>query len=159
MRRERAHLAIVADEYGGTAGIVTLEDLVEELIGDIRDEYDSGEAPATKLPRGEVEVDGLLNLDDFAEQTSIRLPEGPYETVAGYVLAALGELPTPGDAVEIPGYTITVNEMDGRRIARLRVTPLPEPVPVREPEPGVPHETTDRAQSGPAKPTGPSLPA
>ena len=129
MRRERVHLAIVVDEYGGTAGIITLEDLVEELIGDIRDEYDSGEAPATKLPQGEVEVDGLLNLDEFAEQTSIRLPEGPYETVAGYVLAALGELPTAGDAVEIPGYTIAVTEMDGRRIARLRVTPLPEPEP------------------------------
>jgi putative hemolysin len=143
MRRERAHLAIVADEYGGTAGIVTLEDLVEELIGDIRDEYDSGEAPATKLPQGEVEVDGLLNLDEFAEQTSIRLPEGPYETVAGYVLAALGELPTPGDAVEIPGYTITVNEMDGRRISRLRVTPLPEPVPEQATPPGT-------AEGGPA---------
>ena len=136
MRRERAHLAIVVDEYGGTAGIVTLEDLVEELIGDIRDEYDSGEAPATKLPQGEVEVDGLLNLDEFAEQTSIRLPEGPYETVAGYVLAALGELPAAGDAVEIPGYTITVNEMDGRRISRLRVTPLPEspPEPAAQPD-------------------------
>jgi putative hemolysin len=128
----------VVDEYGGTAGIVTLEDLVEELIGDIRDEYDSGEAPATKLPQGEVEVDGLLNLDEFAEQTSIRLPDGPYETVAGYVLAALGELPAPGDAVEIPGYTITVTEMDGRRIARLRVTPLPEPAP----EPGTQPELT-----------------
>lgn len=133
MRRERAHLAIVADEYGGTAGIVTLEDLVEELVGDIRDEYDTGEAPATRLPRGEVEVDGLLNLDEFAEQTSIRLPEGPYETVAGYVLAALGELPAPGDTVEIPGYRIMVTEMDGRRIARLRVTPLLQPSP--EPEP------------------------
>ena len=77
MRRERAHLAIVADEYGGTAGIVTLEDLVEELIGDIRDEYDSGEAPATKLPQGEVEVDGLLNLDEFAEQTAITAARGP----------------------------------------------------------------------------------
>ncbi len=139
MRRERAHLAIVADEYGGTAGIVTLEDLVEELIGDIRDEYDSGEARATKLPQGEVEVDGLLNLDEFAEQTTIRLPEGPYETVAGYVLAALGELPAPGDAVEIPGYTITVTGMDGRRIARLRVTPRPEPSPESEPPaPGAP---------------------
>jgi len=150
MRRERAHMAIVVDEYGGTAGIVTLEDLVEELIGDIRDEYDSGEAIATKLPQGEVEVDGLLNLDEFAEQTSIRLPEGPYETVAGYVLAALGELPTPGDAVEIPGYTITVNEMDGRRISRLRVTPRPEPDPGPAPEPeaeaGAQHDTADRAQ-------------
>ena len=135
MRREHAHLAIVVDEYGGTAGIVTLEDLVEELIGDIRDEYDTGEAPATKLPQGEVEVDGLLNLDEFAEQTSIRLPEGPYETVAGYVLAVLGELPAPGDAVEIPGYTITVTEMDGRRIARLRLTPLPEPAPAPDAQP------------------------
>ena len=144
MRREHAHLAIVADEYGGTAGIVTLEDLVEELIGDIRDEYDSGEARATKLPQGEVEVDGLLNLDEFAEQTTIRLPEGPYETVAGYVLAALGELPAPGDAVEIPGYTITVTGMDGRRIARLRVTPRPEPSP--EPESPAPDASAAPAQ-------------
>ena len=153
MRRERAHLAIVVDEYGGTAGIVTLEDLVEELIGDIRDEYDSGEAPATKLPQGEVEVDGLLNLDEFAEQTSIRLPEGPYETVAGYVLAALGELPAPGDAVEIPGYTITVNEMDGRRISRLRVTPLPEPDPS-----GLPSRTWPRAAPRRAAPRRPAWP-
>ena len=129
MRRDRAHMAIVADEYGGTAGIVTLEDLVEELIGDITDEYDTAQAAATKLPRGEVEVDGLLNLDEFAEQTGIELPEGPYETVAGYVLAALGELPAAGDSVKVPGYTIMVTEMDGRRIARLRVTPAPRPAP------------------------------
>jgi len=147
MRRERAHMAIVVDEYGGTAGIVTLEDLVEELVGDIRDEYDTGDAPATKLPRGEVEVDGLLNLDEFAEQTSIRLPEGPYETVAGYVLAALGELPKPGDAVQIPGYTIVVTAMDGRRIARLRVIPLPE----RHPEP-----ETERDLAGDPAPGGAS---
>jgi len=136
MRRERAHLAIVADEYGGTAGIVTLEDLVEELIGDITDEYDTAQAAATKLPRGEVEVDGLLNLDEFAEQTGIELPEGPYETVAGYVLAALGELPSAEDSVKVPGYTITVIEMDGRRIARLRVTPAPRPAPPAGPAPG-----------------------
>jgi putative hemolysin len=125
MRRERAHLAIVVDEYGGTAGIVTLEDLVEELVGDIRDEYDVGEAQPTQLRGGVVEVDGLLNLDEFAEHTGISLPEGPYETVAGYVLAALGELPRVGDSVQIPGYTIAVTEMDGRRISRIRVTPVP----------------------------------
>lgn len=141
MRRERAHMAIVADEYGGTAGIVTLEDLVEELIGDIRDEYDSGQAVATRLPRGEVAVDGLLNLDEFAEQTSIELPEGPYETVAGYVLAALGEVPAAGDSVALPGYTITVTEMDGRRIARLRVTPIPDPAPEPPPHPHNPEAT------------------
>jgi putative hemolysin len=121
MRRERAHLAIVVDDYGGTAGIVTLEDLVEELIGDIRDEYDTEQGQATTLRGGEVEVDGLLNLDEFAEQTGVTLPEGPYETAAGYVLAALGDLPSPGDCVQVSGHTITVTELDGRRIARLRV--------------------------------------
>jgi putative hemolysin len=148
MRRDRAHLAIVADEYGGTAGIVTLEDLVEELIGDIRDEYDTGLAAATKLPRGEVDVDGLLNLDEFGEQTGIELPEGPYETVAGYVLAALGELPSAGDSVKVPGYTITVTEMDGRRIARLRVTPAARPGPAQAP--GATQEAASAAPPGPA---------
>ena len=122
MRRDRAHLAIVVDEYGGTAGIVTLEDLVEELVGDIRDEYDE-EDSARKLVGGQVEVDGLLNLDEFAEQTGVGLPEGPYETVAGYVLAVLGQLPVVGDAVEVDGHRLTVTEMDARRIARVRVGP------------------------------------
>jgi magnesium and cobalt exporter, CNNM family len=122
MRRDHAHLAIVVDEYGGTAGIVTLEDLVEELIGDIRDEYDVEESPRT-LAGGQVEVDGLLNLDEFAEQTGVALPEGPYETVAGYVLAVLGQVPVVGDAVEVDGHRLTVTEMDGRRIARVRVGP------------------------------------
>jgi putative hemolysin len=140
MRRERAHLAIVVDDYGGTAGIVTLEDLVEELIGDIRDEYDLEQDQATKLPAGEVEVDGLLNLDEFTEQTGIELPEGPYETVAGYVLAALGDLPSEGDSVQVAGRTITVTELDGRRIARLRVTATAPP------------------PAGPSAPTGPSAP-
>ena len=122
MRRNHAHLAIVVDEYGGTAGIVTLEDLVEELIGDIRDEYDQ-EGSARQLVGGQVEVDGLLNLDEFAEQTGVGLPEGPYETVAGYVLATLGQLPVVGDAVEVDGHRLTVTEMDARRIARVRVGP------------------------------------
>jgi putative hemolysin len=127
MRRERAHLAVVVDDYGGTAGIVTLEDLVEELIGDIRDEYDTEQGQATTLRGGEVEVDGLLNLDEFAEQTGITLPEGPYETAAGYILAALGDLPSPGASVQVDGHTITVTELDGRRIARLRVAPTTAP--------------------------------
>jgi putative hemolysin len=132
MRRERAHLAVVIDDYGGTAGIVTLEDLVEELIGDIRDEYDIEQDQATKLPAGGVEVDGLLNLSEFTEQTGIELPEGPYETAAGYVLAALGDLPSEGDSVQVAGRTITVTELDGRRIARLRVT-ASTPAPISTP--------------------------
>src|SRR5580658_4601383 len=141
MRRERAHLAIVVDDYGGTAGIVTLEDLVEELIGDIRDEYDTERGPATTaLPAGEVEVDGLLNLDEFAEQTGITLPEGPYETAAGYVLAVLGDLPSAGASVQVDRHTITVTELDGRRIARLRVAPngAAPPVPPAPPVPSAP---------------------
>jgi putative hemolysin len=124
MRRDRAHLAIVVDEYGGTAGIVTLEDLVEELIGDIQDEYDVDESRPRQLPAGELEVDGLLNLDEFAELTGIDLPEGPYETVAGYLLAALGHLPTVGESVEVLGRQIAVTELDGRRISRVRVSPV-----------------------------------
>jgi putative hemolysin len=123
MRREQAHLAIVVDEYGGTAGIVTLEDLVEELIGDIRDEYDVEQGEPRRLRGGEVEVDGLLNLHEFAEQTGIDLPEGPYETAAGFVLARLGEVPRVGQSVEVGGHRITVTEMDGRRVARLRIAP------------------------------------
>ncbi|MGH3274438.1 MAG: hemolysin family protein [Streptosporangiaceae bacterium] len=123
MRRDHAHLAIVMDEYGGTAGIVTLEDLVEELIGDIQDEYDSDVARPRQLHGGQVEVDGLLNLDEFAEQTGVELPEGPYETVAGYLLAALGHLPGNGESAVVGGRRLTVTELDGRRIARVRVGP------------------------------------
>jgi putative hemolysin len=122
MRAAGAHLAIVVDEYGGTAGIVTLEDLVEELVGDIRDEYDA-EVASPRVAGEDLEVDGLLNLGDFAEETGVELPEGPYETVAGYVVAVLGRLPVVGEAVEHDGHTLTVTELDGRRAARIRVTP------------------------------------
>jgi len=128
MRREGHHLAVVEDEYGGTDGIVTLEDLIEEVIGEIRDEYDAeSEAPAR--PGGPAEVDGLLNLDEFAEQTGLRLPEGPYETAAGWVMWRLGRLPRRADVLEVDGWTVEVAELDGRRVSRLRVTP---PVPPQE---------------------------
>ncbi len=122
MRRDRAHLAIVVDEYGGTAGIVTLEDLVEELIGDIQDEYDVEGVPSLRLRTGEIEVDGLLNLDDFAERTGLELPDGPYETVAGYLIAALGYLPKTGDWVDYNRSRLTVTELDGRRVSRVKVS-------------------------------------
>ena len=121
MRSEGQHLAIVVDEYGGTAGIVTLEDLVEELIGDIRDEYDPLVAE-TRRQGGELEVDGLLNLDEFADEAGFELPDGPYDTVAGFVVAALGRLPRVGDAVEVGGHVYVVVALDGRRLARVRVT-------------------------------------
>jgi len=128
MRKDRAHLAIVVDEYGGTAGIVTLEDLVEELIGDIQDEYDEEARHPRQLHGGELEVDGLLNLDEFADQTGLELPEGPYETVAGYLLAALGHLPESGESAEVGGRRLTVTQLDGRRISRVRVGPAGQPL-------------------------------
>ena len=100
LRGQGLRVAIVSDEHGGTAGIVTLEDIVEELVGDIRDEYDV-EEPETKRHRGgDIEVDGLINLDDFEDETGIELPEGPYETVAGFIMARLGRVPVEGDAVD-----------------------------------------------------------
>jgi putative hemolysin len=124
MRHEGHHLAIVVDEYGGTAGIVSLEDLVEEVIGEIRDEYDSQELSTTRrLAGGSIEVDGLLNLADFTEETGVELPEGPYETVAGFVVSELGHLPEPGEQVEVgAGYRLAVETLDGRRVDRVRVT-------------------------------------
>ena len=136
-------MAVVVDEYGGTAGIVTLEDLIEEVIGDIRDEYDEGEraSDARILVGGGIEVDGLLNLGDFTDETGVVLPEGPYETAAGFLVAQLGHLPRVGEAVEVtqpagddpedatalPVVKLTVATLDGRRIARVRVTVSEEP--------------------------------
>jgi putative hemolysin len=124
MRREGHHMAIVVDEFGGTAGIVTLEDLIEEVIGDIRDEYDVQEGDPLQFRGGEVEADGLLNLDEVRTVTGVVLPEGPYETLAGYVMATLGHVPRLGEAVEADGHRLEVSELDGRRVARVRVTPL-----------------------------------
>ena len=118
MRSRRVHIAIVVDEYGGTAGIVTMEDLVEELVGEIEDEFDQPEA--VRIADGST-FSGLLRLNEFAERAGVTLPEGPYETVAGYVMTNLGRLPKSGDVVAAPDSTLEVVEMDGRRLAAVRV--------------------------------------
>jgi len=130
MRRLQQHLAIVQDEYGGTAGIVTMEDLVEELIGDIRDEYDVERPAEGPASYGVWVVDGLLNLEDFGDETGVDLPEGPYETVAGFVIARLGRVPLLGDVVTEADHRFEVTELDGRRVSRVTVTRSP-----RGPEP------------------------
>jgi putative hemolysin len=132
MRRNSSHLAIVLDEYGGTAGIVTMEDLVEELIGDIKDEYDVVVEHSAGV-RGDLVVDGLSTLDEFAEQTGFVLPTGPYDTVAGFFMAQLGQLPSVGDAIQAEvqrvdaddedptALELKVSELDGRRASTLVV--------------------------------------
>ena len=124
MRATGTHVAVVVDEYGGTAGIVTLEDLVEELVGDIRDEYDVEERPDTSA-LGDREVDGLLNLEDFEEEVGVELPEGPYETVAGYVVSVLGRLAVVGESVRVGDHTLTITELDGHRASRILVSHAP----------------------------------
>lgn len=124
MRRLGHHIALVVDEYGGTAGIVTLEDLVEELVGEIYDEFDAGtdHEDRVRVSDGSVDVDGGLILQEFESVSGIQLPEGQYETVAGFVINRLGRLPETGDRVRIPGHVLTVLAMDRMRIGRIRTT-------------------------------------
>jgi putative hemolysin len=123
MRNQRQHLAIVLDEYGGTDGIVTLEDLVECLIGDIRDEYDGHEEDISLETRtGDFEVDGLVSIDDLRDDSGIEIPEGPYETASGFVMHFLGRIPVVGDVVKINGIQIAVLSMEGKRAGRLLIS-------------------------------------
>ena len=123
MRNQRQHLAIVLDEYGGTDGIVTLEDLVECLIGDIKDEYDTDEDDVSIDARtGDFEIDGLISLDDLRDQTGIDIPDGPYETASGFVMHFLGRIPVAHDVVSVNGIRITVLSMEGKRAGQLAIS-------------------------------------
>lgn len=129
LRKRGIHLAIVIDEYGGTDGIVTLEDMTEELVGDIRDEYDlpdeteqSNANKTTAFVNGVAKIDGGMTIEDFADITGIELEDGPYETVAGYFLAHTGSMGSVGAVLhDADGYDMTVTAVDGRRIATLEV--------------------------------------
>jgi putative hemolysin len=123
LRVKRAHLAIVLDEYGGTDGIVTLEDIVECFIGDIEDEYDEPESEVMAQSRsGEYEVDALISLEDLKEQTGIELPEGPYETVGGFIMHFLGRLPVEHDVISLPRIRISVLTLEGKRAGQLLIS-------------------------------------
>jgi len=123
MREKGQHVAIVLDEYGGTDGIVTLEDLVECLIGDIRDEYDEVETDISVESRtGDFEVDGLISIEDLIEQTNLEIPDGPYETASGFVMHHLGRIPKEHDVVVVDGLRITVLSMEGKRAGQLLIS-------------------------------------
>ncbi|GGR72477.1 putative hemolysin [Nocardioides luteus] len=126
MREGGSHLAMVVDEYGGTDGIVTLEDLVEEMIGDIRDEYDHGEARIRD--HGDLSrIDGAMTIEDFAESTGIELEDGSYETVAGYLISRLGHIPEVGEVLVLPEGTLEVAARSGNRVTEIALRPLTPP--------------------------------
>ncbi|MEV6634407.1 hemolysin family protein [Actinoplanes sp. NPDC051470] len=134
LRAADADLAIVVDEYGGTDGVVTVEDLIEELVGEISDEYDL-DLPETATqvltaPSGEKTflVDGLLREDELLELTGFALPEGPYETLAGFLLARLGHIPVPGESLTEDGWEFTVTQVDRHRIEQVRMVAPVEPI-------------------------------
>ena len=116
MREHRAHLAVVVDEHGGVEGVLTLEDVLEELVGDIRDEYDRREGDLWRLGPGRMLVDGGLRRDELDELVGLELPDGDYDTVGGFVMARLGHVPITGDEVGEAGWRIRVRRMEGRRV-------------------------------------------
>jgi CBS domain containing-hemolysin-like protein len=123
MQEEKFHMAIVVDEYGGTAGVVTLEDLLEELVGDIVDEFDVEEPEVERCDDGSVLVSARYSVDDADELLGAELPQGPWDTVGGLMLDLVGRVPDPGDSVEVDGFRLTALDVRGRRIGRVRIEP------------------------------------
>ena len=132
-KQNRRHLAIVVDEYGSTVGLVTVEDSIEQLVGELEDEFDTPSQPVLGSAGGAVLMDGSLNLRDLETQLHWSLPrDGGVETLAGFVLARLGHIPQPGESVVYEDRRLTVVEMDARRIAKIRVETVEDPPPAAE---------------------------
>jgi putative hemolysin len=128
MQKKRIHMALVIDEYGGVSGLVTMEDLLEEIVGEIRDEYDT-ESPVIKLGDGTFFVDASISIRDLKEDYKIEIPESTeYETLGGFLLTSLQRIPKIGDIVETDGKKITISEMVGQRIAKVKLEELPREI-------------------------------
>ena len=121
-QQRKRHLAIVVDEFGSTAGLVTVEDVLEQLVGELEDEFDVAQRPAGPLTSGSVVLDGSANIRDLEVQYEIELPRDQgFETLAGFVMAQLGRIPKGGESVEYQGRRYTVLNMEGHRIARIKI--------------------------------------
>jgi putative hemolysin len=130
MQAEKFHMAIVVDEYGGTAGLVTLEDLIEELVGEIVDEFDVEDPLLEPLPGGDVRVNARMALDELNDLLHLDLPEGDWDTVGGLLFKLLGHVPSEGESVDVDGHRLRAERVQGRRIGRVRISRAnPAPVP------------------------------
>jgi CBS domain containing-hemolysin-like protein len=125
MQNLKFHMAIVVDEYGGTAGLVTLEDLIEELVGEIVDEFDVEEPLIEPLPDGSYRVNARMQLDELNELLDATLPAGDWDTVGGLVYNLLGHVPVEGESTEADGYQLVAEKVQGRRIGRVRIARRP----------------------------------
>jgi CBS domain containing-hemolysin-like protein len=128
MQKDKFHMAIVVDEYGGTAGLVTLEDLIEELVGEIVDEFDVEEPSIEALTGGAYRVNARMPLDEVNELLAADFPEGDWDTIGGFVFNLLGHVPHEGESVDHELHRLTAEKVQGRRIGRVRITKVPEPV-------------------------------
>jgi putative hemolysin len=140
MQRDKFHMAVVVDEYGGTAGLVTLEDLIEELVGEIADEFDIDDPIVEPVPGGGIRVHARTPLDEVNDLLGARLPEGDWDTVGGLVYDRIGHVPVEGESVDVPGWRLTAQHIQGRRIGRVSIVPLdggdtPATPSVEEPAP------------------------
>jgi putative hemolysin len=124
MQADKTHMVIVVDEYGGIAGLVTLEDVLEELVGEIVDEYDREDTDVERLPDGSYLIHGGMSVDEVNELLGAKLPNEDWDTVAGFVFGSLGHVPRTGEAFEFGGWRFEADLVDGRRIRRVRVTPV-----------------------------------
>jgi CBS domain containing-hemolysin-like protein len=126
LRQQGLQLAVVVDEYGGTAGVATLEDVVEEIVGELSDEHDRSRPGIVRRRDGSYSLPGLLRPDEVRTRLDLPIPDGrAYETIGGYLMSALGRVPRPGDEVRLPGAVLRVERMDGRRVDRMRAVPTP----------------------------------
>jgi len=132
MQNEKFHMAIVLDEYGGTAGVVTLEDLIEELVGEIVDEFDVEEPLSEPLPNGEVRVNARMPIDEVNDLLHADLPTGDWDTVGGLLFKLLGHVPTEGEGATVDGHRLVAEKVQGRRIGRVRIAKLPAPADAPE---------------------------
>jgi CBS domain containing-hemolysin-like protein len=130
LREAGNQLAVVVDEYGGTSGVVTLEDVIEEIVGEVSDEHDRSQSDWNQMADGSWLLPGLWRPDQVRDQLGAVVPDGPtYETVGGFAMAVLGRIPVVGDELTLPGWTVRVARMDGRRVDRLRFIPNPDEQP------------------------------